>query len=98
MGKRFTSAQKAQIMNLHLNGGCSTRHLSSEFGIARATIQNWLRDYREKTGEAPLPNNINKKTASFGNASRIVMMSEIQMQIEVLEAFQKELERWDVLE
>lgn len=98
MGKRFTSAQKAQIIDLHLNVGYSTRQLAKEFGVARATIQNWLRDYRNKTGENPLPNNKNKNNIPLGKASKIMMMNEIQMQIEVLETFQKELERWDVPE
>jgi len=59
--EKDSSHRKKIIIDLHLNGGSSTRHLSSEFGIARATIQNWLMDYREKPGEAPLPNNMNKR-------------------------------------
>lgn len=66
--------------------------------MARATIQNWIRDFREKTVEVPLANNLNKKSATLGKASRIMMMSVIQMHIEVLEAFQKEFEMWDSLE
>lgn len=98
MGKRFTSAQKGKIIDLHLHGGYSTRRLSSEFGISRSSIQNWLRTYRAETGETPLANNINKAAIKPGNASKIMMLEEIKMQIEVLETFQKELERWDVPE
>ena len=98
MGKRFTSAQKAQIIDLHLNNGYSTRQLVKEFGVSRTCIQNWLRSYREKVGDKPLNNNINKKQISSGKAAKLMMMNEIKMQIEVLETFQNELERWDVPE
>ncbi len=97
MGKRFTSVQKAQVIDLHLHGGYATRQLAKEFAISRACIQNWLKAYRKNTGTKPLPNNVNRRKVSSGKATKM-MMNEIKMQIEVLETFQSELERWDVPE
>lgn len=53
------------------------KRLSSEFGISRSCIQNWLRVYRAETGEAPLANNINKAAIKPGNAIKIMILEEI---------------------
>lgn len=98
MGRHFSQAQRNEVINLHINENYSTRYLAKEFNIARSTIQNWLQAYRLEHCLEPVANNRKGKNQKSFDPSKIMMIKKIKVQIEVLEAFQNELERWDQLD
>ena len=95
MGRHFSLEQRNKIINLHINQSYSTRRLADEFNSGRTTIQNWLRKYREELNLDPVSSTRESVSHTSVNPARIMMLEEIKMQMEVLETFQKELERWD---
>jgi len=48
---RYTEEIKEQIIKLHLEGGRTVKSLSEEYHISKASIQNWLKTYREECQE-----------------------------------------------
>lgn len=96
MGAWYTNDQRKEIINLHTEGGCSTRVLVKKYQIGRTTTQSWLRAYRNETGEVPQPQNRNVVKVQKETLAKKDMLKEIEMQLAVLKTFQKELERWDV--
>jgi transposase-like protein len=97
MGSRYTNEQREEIIKLHTEGGNSTRFLAHKYQIGRTTIQSWLRGYRNETGEIPQPQNRKVVNCSKEALVKKKGLKEIEMQLAVLKSFQKELERWDVL-
>lgn len=43
----FEEEFKRRVVRLHLEGR-SLRSLSEEYGVSKASISNWLKDYREE--------------------------------------------------
>lgn len=95
MGRHFSQEQRNKIIDLHINQSYSTRRLAEDFNIGRTTIQNWLRKYREELNLDPVSPTREIVSQNSVNPARVMMLEEIKMQMEVLEAFQNELERWD---
>ena len=49
---QFTEEFKKKIAVLHLEGR-STKSLSEEYSISKASVSNWVRDYREECQTEP---------------------------------------------
>ena len=39
---------KSKIVRLHLEDGQTLKSLASEYGVSRASISNWVKEYREE--------------------------------------------------
>ena len=96
MGLQYTKEQRKEIIRLHTEGANSTRYLANKYQIGRTTIQSWLREYRNETGETSQPQNRKVVNCSKDALVKKKGLKEIQMQLVVLKSFQKELERWYV--
>ncbi|MCK8061720.1 MULTISPECIES: IS630 transposase-related protein [unclassified Fusibacter] len=99
MSLHYKVSFKDKVLNKHINEGYSIRRLSKEFKVGRTTIQNWIRSYRLENDieeGKPLTEDI-VFTSTQANPKK-QLMKEIEMQMDVMSAFLKELERWDVLD
>ena len=48
MSKHFEPEFKRKIVRLHLEDGRTIRALAAEFGFSKASISNWINQYREE--------------------------------------------------
>lgn len=48
MSKQFEPEFKRKIVRLHLEDGRTIRALADEFGVSKASISNWVAQYREE--------------------------------------------------
>ena len=47
----YNNEFKKEIVKLHLEEGRTIRSLSEEYEISKASVSNWVRDYREECQE-----------------------------------------------
>lgn len=45
---QFTEETKEKVVKLHIQNGRTIASLSAEYGACKATISNWVRNYREE--------------------------------------------------
>ena len=48
MTQYYESEFKKEIVRLHLEGGRSLKGLAEEYGVSKASISNWIRQFREE--------------------------------------------------
>ena len=48
MSKHYKSEFKKKIVRLHLEEGRTLNGLAAEYGIAKASISNWVKQFREE--------------------------------------------------
>ncbi len=48
MNKHYESEFKKKIVRLHLEEGRTLNGLAAEYGIAKASISNWVKQFREE--------------------------------------------------
>ena len=48
MSKQYETEFKKKIVRLHLEDGRTIRSLADEFEVTKASISNWVRQYREE--------------------------------------------------
>lgn len=97
--KGFSKELKSEILEKHFIKGYSTRLLANEYGVSRASIQNWKKKYIELNGNPdykPSSKKTQRNTKVVNLKDKDELYKELQMQIDILTSFQKELERWDV--
>jgi len=46
--QRFTDETKKKIVKLHLQDGRTIASLAAEYGVSKASVSNWIRNYREE--------------------------------------------------
>lgn len=46
--QKATEETKKKVVKLHLQDGRTIASLSSEYGISKASVTNWVRKYREE--------------------------------------------------
>lgn len=46
--RRFTDDTKKKVVKLHIQEGRTIASLSAEYGVSKATVSNWVRNYREE--------------------------------------------------
>ena len=49
--RNYNEEYKRKIVKLHLEDGRTIRSLCEEYGISKASVSNWVRDYREECQE-----------------------------------------------
>lgn len=49
--QRFTEDAKKKIVKQHIQDGRTIASLSAEFGASKASISNWIRNYRQECQE-----------------------------------------------
>jgi transposase len=70
---------KKEIVRLHLEEGRTLKSLADEYGICKATVSNWIKDYREEC-------RLNTDTAQEND----MMRENLRLRTELAEA-QKEV-------
>lgn len=58
--KRYTKAEKLEIVKMHLEGGESIKSLAVRFGVVSNSIYNWVKAYK-KNPETAFPGKGNKE-------------------------------------
>ncbi len=53
MRKHYESEFKKKIVRLHLQDGRSIQSLANEYGVSKASISNWVSQYREECQTNP---------------------------------------------
>ena len=48
MNKNYESEFKKKIVRLHLEEGRSLKGLAAEYGVSKASISNWTKQFREE--------------------------------------------------
>ena len=69
MSKQYEPEFKKKIVRLHLEEGRTLKGLAAEYGVSKASISIWVKQFREEcqTNEAELQkeNDFLKKAAAF---------------------------------
>jgi len=50
--KRYTKAEKLEIVKMHLKGGESIKSLADRFGVVSNSIYNWVKAYKKNPATA----------------------------------------------
>lgn len=44
----YTDATRKKVVRQHIQDGRTIKSLAAEYGVSKASISNWVRDYREE--------------------------------------------------
>ena len=94
MGRKLDQSTKDEIVRLNLEEGISTRVLAIRFKISRTTVQSCLRNYRKVRNNND--QNSTYKTRKKTLTPKDELVKQLKMQVDILQSFLKELERWDI--
>ena len=93
----YSLEQRERILNMHLKKGYSISAISRLLHVSRGIIPIWLKEYWKDLEHQKQADTNNEKLikAKETEIKKKMLMKEIEMQIDVLQAFRQETKRWD---
>lgn len=92
--KYYSAEYKRKVIKRHFEDGISVADLTRETGIQYRMLKRWLADY-QKSGEEGLSTHKRGRPRKPQPNTPEEKIRQLEMENEVLRAFQEEFERWD---
>ncbi len=91
----YSKEYKLKVVKRHFEDGITTADLTRETGIQYRMLKQWFSDYQHKGLEGLTQKKRGRPRKSQANTPE-ERLKQLEMENEVLRAFQEECERWDV--